>query len=358
MRKSNTIFLLSSSTGGHAIPLFEIYKEFKKRPNIRPIIIHSASKVESELFPADDSIVMRSGKINRYQPIKHLKEFIKLFGATWKALYMVAIYRPKMVFSKGGFNAVPVLFWSRLFGIPYFLHESDSEMGTANSMFCGRSVKTFVSFPKDLYHQPQEKLFFSGMIVRDFPAAKDQKHFKPMILIVGGSQGAESIDKTIFESLPLLVKDYRVVHHVGFSNLELAQNTKMQLPEDVRESYEFFTYSLSKMAEAMSSADLIISRSGSTIGEIAKLSKASILIPYPYAAADHQMKNAKFLEKVGGAIIIKQDKFSASTLLDRINFILSNPKNAEVLGKNAHRAIKTDGKEEITKELINFLEKK
>ena len=104
----------------------------------------------------------------------------------------------------------------------------------------------------------------------------------------------------------------------------------------------------------MVNADLVVSRAGSTIGEIAKLKKASILIPYPYAASDHQMKNAKYLEKVGGAILIKQNMLNERSLLERIRFVIGNEKNMEIIGQNANKAIKTDGKFYIVQEIKKY----
>jgi len=358
MKKPVRILLLSSSTGGHAIPLFEVYQELQKHGEVLPRIVHSGSKIEEELFPANFSYLLKSGKVNRYQPFKNLSEIIKLFFAMWRSLYILIAFRPKIIFSKGGFNSVPVLFWAKIMNIPYFLHESDSEMGAANNSFYKKSVKTFVSFPISNYRQDADKLLYSGMIVRSFKEITKHHYERPMILITGGSQGAIAINKTVFAILPKLLDKYMLIHHVGLNDEENAKKEAAKIPDELSRYYQYFVFSTEKMMRAIEEADLVISRAGSTIGEIAKLSKASILIPYPYAAADHQMKNAKYLEKVGGAIIIKQDILTPEMLLERIDFIMSDKRNSEVLGRNANRAIKTDGKKFVVDEILKFVRKR
>lgn len=353
--KKNKIILISSSTGGHAIPIFELYKEFKKDFSLSVKIVHTGSVVENELFPDSESFIISSGKINRHQLLKNIRELFKIFYAVLKSLYLIVTFQPRIIFSKGGFNSVPILFWARLLKIPYFIHESDSEMGLANRSFYLSSVKTFVSFPTNTYNLNRSKLDYSGMIIRDFDGIKPCQKDRPLILVTGGSQGAKFINECIVSILPELLQKYYVVHQLGQNEIEQIDDIIKQLPANLLNNYEHFIFSKDKMEKSLVSADLIISRSGSTIGEIAKLSKASILIPYPYAASDHQTKNAKYLEKLGGAIVIRQDLLKPNILLDRINFILSNKKNIEVISSNARKSIKTDGRDYIVRYLKKYL---
>ncbi len=354
-KKKNKIILISSSTGGHAIPVFELYKEFKKDASVLVKIVHTGSAVEKQLFPDSESFIIISGKINRHQFLKNIIEIIKIFYATLRSLYLIIIYKPRIIFSKGGFNSVPLLFWAKLLKIPYFIHESDSEMGLANKFFYRSSVKTFVSFPVDTYNLDKSKLDYSGMIIRDFDGIKPYLKSRPIILVTGGSQGAKYINKCIFSILPELLQKYNVIHQIGRNEVEDTEDIIRRLPINLSRNYEYFIFSKEKMERSLISADLIISRSGSTIGEIARLSKASILIPYPFAASDHQAKNAKYLEKIGGAIVIRQDLLKPSVLLDRINFILSNQKNVEVISSNAKKSIKTNGRDYVIRGIKKYL---
>lgn len=357
MRKTHRIILLSSATGGHAIPVLEIYKSLQQEKDIDARIIHSGSDIETEIFKNLPAIVCRSGKINRYQTLKNFLELFRLGGAILKSLFLILKLKPELIFSKGGFNGAPFLIWAKLLRIPYFLHESDSEMGAANQHFYEGSIKTFVSFPKELYSQNPEQLFFSGFIIRRF-SKPVKKGRLPVIFITGGSQGARGINDTIFKILPTLLKNYKIIHHIGCNDSEKAEKVKITLDPEMLERYETFSFSLEKVDQAMVDADLIISRAGSTIAEISDLSKASILIPYPYAAADHQSKNAKFLEKLGAAIVIKEDQLSPQLLLDRIDFIFKDPRNAKIIGDNIHKALKTNGREVVCEQLLNYMRKK
>ena len=126
--------MLSSSTGGHAIPVLEVYKRVKTDKTI-PLIIHSGSKIEKEIFRGTSNVIVRSGKLNKHQLLTSIGEFGRIIRAFVRAFCMIIFNRPEVIFSKGGFNAAPFLYWARVLGVPYFLHESDIEMGAANKYF-------------------------------------------------------------------------------------------------------------------------------------------------------------------------------------------------------------------------------
>lgn len=351
------IWLLSSATGGHAIPVLEVYKRLEKQKTVQPLIIHSGSIIEKEIFKGTSNLISRSGKFNRHQIERNIPELFRFTSAFIRAFLMLIFYRPNLIFSKGGFNAAPFLYWARVLKIPYFLHESDSEMGAANKYFYRNSIKTFVSFPIEQYHIDESKLAYSGFIVREF-AQPENKNSIPIILITGGSQGARAINEAIFQLLPQLVEHYQIIHHIGLNDEQKAVEFSKSLKDDLQGRYHYFVFSTEEMIDAMVRSDLIISRAGSTIAEIAALSKASILIPYPYAASNHQAKNARYLQKHGAAIVIKQEQLTDQALFDRIKFILGDRRNAEIIGKNINKCLKTDGAKMICDELLRYMKEK
>ncbi len=354
MKNRYKIYLISSSTGGHAIPVLELQKALNRVTEFSVSVIHSGSEIEKELFNRTDSIIISSGKLHRFTSFSNIRELIKIFDAFIRSFFLLVFARPQLIFSKGGFNAVPLLFWAKILKIPFFIHESDSVMGLANKTFYSSSLKTFVSFPINTYHLNENKLDYSGMIIRDLICDRSSTNGRIKILITGGSQGSEAINKIIFDLLPRLLIKYDVLHHIGVNDIKKAKIISDNLPDELKGNYKYFTFSINEMTHAIYLASLVISRAGSTIGEIAKLKKASILIPYPYSASDHQMKNAKYLERVGGAILIKQDLLNADRLMKRIDFILSNKNNMEIIGNNAYMAIKTDGRDYIVSEIKKY----
>lgn len=355
--KSKKLFLIAGSTGGHALPIFDIYNELKNNYQIKIFI--SGSEIEREIFMDSPTVKIISGRLNRHNFLKKLWGILCYAIGFSQSLFYLLFNRPKLIMAKGGFLAVPVLSAAKILGIPYFTHESDSEMGLTNKRFAAGAKKLFVGFPLEMYEEKiTKKAIYSGQIVKkEFITAKKIKSTGRQIFITGGSQGARTINNQIFEILPNLLKEYQIVHQLGDKSIDNAEEAISKLDKGLIKKYDHFDFSLEKIKDNLQKSDLIIGRAGAnTIGEIAALSKASILIPYPYAASDHQNKNAKYLEKNGSAIIIKEDVLSGKVLLDRINYLFSNSENLEVLGNKISKAIKYDGLIIVTTEIKKFME--
>ena len=337
------------------MPVLEIYDELREN-GAEPIIFHSGSKIELELFKNTKSIKILSGKLHRRFSLINFWEGLKLIVGFIQSFILLVYFRPRSIFSKGGFCALPVLSNANLLRIPFSLHESDSIIGLTNKLFLNRASKVFLSFPLSIY---SEKLppnaIYSGLIVRKSISNTKRKtsyNAKPQIFITGGSQGAVSMNNLIFEILPSLLKKYDIVHQVGRHSYEKAVKINETL-ENRDGEYYFFDFSMQKGEKAMISSDLIICRAGAnTIGELAALSKAAILIPYRYASADHQLKNAKFFERANAAILLREENLNGKTLMDRIEYLLSDNKNLQTLGQNCSKAIKHDGLCEISQFLL------
>lgn len=353
--KKHKILLISSSTGGHAIPVLELALGFSSKDNVEVAIIHSGSEVEKKLFVNFKTVKISSGKIIRKITILNFWQGIKLFLATLKSLYILMLLKPDVVFSKGGFNAVPTLFWSKVLKIPYFIHESDIVMGLSNKSFTKDSQKTYVSFPLENYPEHNQKFEYSGMIIRDIPIIQNKKVARKIIYITGGSQGASAINKVVWQMLKELLERYTVIHQIGANQQNELKTALTKIAPDLAEYYTHFEFSIDQSVNALSTCDLIISRAGSSIFEFAALSKASILIPYPHAAGDHQTKNAKYLERRGGALVIPQEKLNSKILFERIKFLLAKDENIATIGKNANHSLKTDGKDYIICDIMKFL---
>ena len=355
MKNKKKIYLVSSGTGGHAAPILLLYKKLLNVPKLEVEILHSGTKIERDLFRGTKSRKIISAKFDRNSFLKKTISYPIIFAGLLQAKALLIFKRPDMIFSKGGYGAVPVLLVARILKIPYFLHESDSHMGLANKAFTDKAKKVFLGFPNDIYDQDfsDKKYQYVGQIVGVFPKIK--KNSRKTIYITGGSQGAESINKIIYKIVDKLIKEYSIFHQVGDNNTEGAKKIKNGLGENAK-NYNFFGFSTDKAKEATSKADLIIARAGAnTIGEIAINKKASILIPYPYAASDHQTKNAKYLEKTGSAIIINQGQLSENSLLERIEYLLGNMSNSKILGEKIGKAIKTDGLKSVAEVIINSI---
>jgi UDP-N-acetylglucosamine--N-acetylmuramyl-(pentapeptide) pyrophosphoryl-undecaprenol N-acetylglucosamine transferase len=354
--KLKKLFLIAGSTGGHALPIFDIYCELKNDYYIK--IFVSGSEIEKQIFKGSRTVKIISGRLNRHSLIKKILGILLFAIGFIQVFFYLLFNRPKLIMAKGGFLAVPVLSAAKILGISYFTHESDSEMGLTNKKFGLSAKKLFVGFPSEMYEENiAKKAIYSGQIVRkEFVDAKPQKVNDKKIFITGGSQGSRNINKQIIKVLPKLLTKYDIAHQLGEKDMTLAEDAVSKLHEEQKKKYCHFGFSLDKIRDSLVNADLIIGRAGAnTIGEISALSKASILIPYPYAASDHQNKNAKYLEKSGSAIVIKEDALNDKNLLDRIDYLFSDPKNLQILGNKISLAIRHDGLNTVTSEIRKFM---
>lgn len=355
--KNKKLFLIAGSTGGHALPIFDIYNELKNDYNIK--IFVSGSAIEKQIFKDSPTVKIISGRLHRHSLAKRVWGILCFAFGFIQSFFYLLLNRPKLIMAKGGFLAVPILSAAKILRIPYFTHESDSEIGLTNRKFGLGAKKLFVGFPLKMYEEKiAEKAIYSGQIVRREFVEKDRSHkLSNKIFITGGSQGSRNINNQVFENLPELLTKYEIIHQIGEKDLLRAKDTMNKLEIEQKKRYHHFGFSLEDSHQNLQNADLIISRAGAnTIGEIAALSKASILIPYPHAAADHQSKNAKYLEKTGSAIVIKEDVLSGKILLDRIDYLFSDPKNLHVLGQKISKAIKFNGLETVVLEIKKFME--
>jgi len=369
-RKDNSIMLVGGGTGGHAGPILAIYQNLVKRiPDIEIHVVGVGSGEEKYFFsklPHYHQI--KSGKLHRYFTIKNLSEAVKYAIGIVESFIMIKTIRPKLIFSKGGYTSLPVITAANLLKVPYFLHESDIEMGRTNKIMSRNAKKVFVCFPTEYYSDiDKDKLVWSGPILReDDSTGKSHKSFfgfeneKPIIFLTGGSQGSLALTKALLDIAHKLFPKYNIIHQAGKHSIEVAQKFRDSLDESERKSYhlaEFLDPSgkVDMMWEAIKVADLVITRAGSTIAEIAILGKPMILVPWKYAAQNHQLKNAKYLVENNAAVMIDEKDFTSEKLLQSIIATLTNKPDHT----NSHKVIfPTDGAEKICDNIIKEIEDK
>ena len=252
--------------------------------------------------------------------------------------------------------------------IPYFIHESDIEMGKTNKMMSGNAKKVFVSFPVKYYSEiDDKKIIWSGPILRtDDNTNKSNRNYfgfsnnKPVIFLTGGSQGSLALTNALIAIADKLLPRYNIIHQAGKHSIEVSKKFEATLNEANMSSYYLTDFlanenGVDMMWEAIKSADLVITRAGSTIAEVAVLRKPMILIPWKHAAQNHQLKNAKYLVDNGAATMISEDDFTSEALFDEIESSFSSIKNHT----NSHKELfPVDGVEVISDNIIKEIEDK
>ncbi len=328
------ILLTGGGTGGHIMPIAAVAQELKRhfyqRAKKLDILWVGEKNSQEEKVAQKYHIsyyAVTCGKFRRYFSLKNFFDVFKIPLGYLQARQILKKFKPDVIFSKGGYVSAPVILAARKSAIPIFLHESDSIPGQANLYFAKYAKKIFITFPesKDYFKEQNKKVVLTGIPLRSeiLYGSKRRGHHifgleyeKPVILFCGGSQGARKINDLVLEILPDLLKKYQIIHLVGEKNISKIklwlQNkyffcSSISKEEKKRVCYRFFScLEGERFADALASSDLIISRAGAnTLFEIAVYTKPVILIPYPYAAADHQIKNAKIFEKIGSAKIIE-----------------------------------------------------
>ena len=370
------IALTGGGTGGHLFPILAVVQEIKRliANNVFQIPFGEGSSVEfmfigpetiGEEALAKEGIAHKkimAGKLRRYASLQNIFDIFKIPCGLAQSLWHLFFFMPNVVFSKGGYGSVPVVLAAWIFRIPVIIHESDSVPGLANKFCAVFSRRVAISFSEAGKYFPEKKTALTGNPVRnalyDGSAEQAKQTFglsgmKSVILILGGSQGAQVINDLIFTSLLLLTKRCELIHQTGRTNFE---NVKQLIGNDIPPEYHILPFlDEQQLAQAYAAADLVITRGGATtIAEIAALGKPSILIPLPDAAADHQLKNATEFAHTGGTVIMEQANLTPHLFQSEIFSLLDNPDLLKKMGENAKKFSHPDAAQKIAQEILNI----
>ena len=370
------ILFTGGGTGGHIFPIIAISREIGKIcPEKKIEFFYIGPKDElGKIFLSQEGIKVKkilAGKIRRYFNAKSFFEnlidiLFKIPIGTFQAFFYIFFLAPDLIFSKGGFGSIPAVLAGKLLGTPIFLHESDAIPGMANRFLAGFSLEIFISFPKTPYI-PKGKMILVGNPIRQeiLEGEKEEaKTFfklsgeKPVILILGGSQGAQRINDKILEILPEILKDFELIHQCGEKNYEeVRAEEKITITKDLEKYYHLFPFlKEEELKKAYSVCDLIVSRAGAgSIFEIAALGKPSILIPLPEAAQDHQLKNAYSFAAGGAALILEEENFTPHFFLEKLKYLISHPEALEKMAKMAQEFSKPGAGKIIANYIVSYL---
>lgn len=263
-----------------------------------------------------------SGKLRRYFDVKNFSDPFRVLKGYGEALKILKTYKPDVVFSKGGFVAVPVVLAAKHFKIPTIIHESDMTPGLANKICIPSAAKVCCNFPETLNYLPKEKAVLTGSPIRKELLEGDRlsglqytglSANRPVILVIGGSLGSVTVNNAVRKILPKLLPQYQIIHICGKGNLD---QSLMNTPGYIQ--YEYVDAPLKHLFAA---ADLIISRAGAnSICEILALRKPNILIPLSAAASrGDQILNARSFEKQGFSTVLEEENLTEDSLYQAIS---------------------------------------
>lgn len=325
---SKRIVLTGGGTAGHVTPNLALLPELKKA-GYEIFYIGSEQGIEKKLVE-DAGITyygVSTGKLRRYFDLKNFTDPVRIVKGFFQAKSILKKLKPDVVFSKGGFVSVPVVRAAASLKIPCIIHESDLTPGLANKLCIPVAVKVCCNFPETLQYLPSDKAVVTGTpiraelsegIAREGLKLCDFTEFKPVLMVMGGSQGARSINNAIRASLDKILNDFQVIHLCGKGNLDPSL--------DGIRGYRQFEYLDEDLKHAFAAADIVVSRAGANaICELVALKKPNLLIPLPTGGSrGDQLLNAASFESQGFSFVLKEEDLNEETLLSGIQAVYCN----------------------------------
>ncbi|MFH1218371.1 MAG: undecaprenyldiphospho-muramoylpentapeptide beta-N-acetylglucosaminyltransferase [Candidatus Peregrinibacteria bacterium] len=339
------IVLTGGGTGGHVIPNLAVIEELKKRDGVDIFYIGSKDGIEEKLVKRLGVRYegVHCGKFRRYFSWQNFVDIFKVPAGVWEAKKILREYEPSVVFSKGGYVSVPVVYAAKKLRIPLVVHESDVSPGLANKFAFSRAEKICVSFEETKSYIPkdyEEKVVWTGSPIREEILSGDReagyrmvgfdKH-RPVLLIMGGSQGAEQINELVRAGLDELLKKFQIVHLVGKGNLDISVK---------RTGYVQYEYLEQQMKDVLAMCDMAITRGGAnSLFELAILGKKALVIPLTGEATrgDQELNAAVFVRKFGWSMI--SGDISREDFISNVELAFENEFNREAKVKNGSKEI-------------------
>jgi len=370
--KKNTYFVTGGGTGGHIYPAIAVCDELKKDNTTKEIYyVGNPDNLEFE-------ITKKMGY--KFLPIK-IKGMPRKFGfnlikwpftlvaATIKAVFYILKYKPDAIFGTGGYVSAPALIAGNLTNIPFMIHDCDAQPGIVSKYIAPMAKCVSISFECAKNYLKNDNIHLNGNPIRtEFKTLSKQEAREklglenlPTLCIMGGSQGAESINNATVEILKTLLDSHnlQIIFQTGKKNYEKSIEKLKEYYSDFEQNKKLIVKPyFDNMTTILKASDLAVSRAGSlSLSELCACSIASILIPYPHAAADHQRKNAQFMVEKRAALYLEDADTTRDTLLIAIEQLLDNEEKLHTIQKNAKELAKIDATSSIVEQLKGIITK-
>ena len=368
------VLFTGGGTGGHFYPIIAVAEKLNELAVEQKIVdmqLFYISDTPYDQRALDDNHIqffeLATGKQRVYFSIQNFFDIFKTFFATIRAIFMLYRIFPDVIFSKGGYPAVPVTIAARVLDIPVIIHESDSVPGRANKMAGKWAKRIAISYKEAVEYFPKDKTAFVGHIVRKevrtplkegaFEYLKLKSSF-PVIFILGGSQGAQLINSAVLDALPELVTRYQVIHQTGVKNFDEVKTISDLVLKDSEFKENYYPYSyLNKLAIRMCAgvAGLVVSRAGAnSISEIASWGVPSIIIPITKTNGDHQRNNAFNYAETGACLVLEESNLKPHVLIEEIDRLFANPELMSKMKEATQQFVFPDAEQKIAQEIINI----
>ncbi len=372
-----TIVFTGGGSGGHFYPIIAIAEALqdlvREKHLIEPRLYYLAptSFDEQSLFANGITFIRTpAGKVRRYASIRNFTDsFITLIG-TISAIFTLFRLYPDVVMSKGGYGSVPTTLAARILGIPVIIHESDAKPGRANLLASRWALRIAISFESAVKFFPEKvrsKIARTGIPIRKALMRVETKGARqylgleegiPTVLVLGGSQGAMSINEVFVSALPDLVSFANIIHQTGQANFKNVQEiSQVVLTKNPHaERYHPINYlNEISLQRAAGIADIVVSRAGAgSIAEIGIWKKPAILIPIPESVSHDQRTNAYAYARTGAAVVLEEENLTPHLIVSEIKRITSNPELRKRMSASAQGFTDPDASRILAGEVLSI----
>ena len=359
-------FVTGGGTGGHIYPAMAVADALSE--NAKVYYVGNKRNMEFELATKKGYKFLHvgvSGMPRKLNP-KFFYWGIRLVRAILYSIRYIKKYKPNAVFATGGYVSAPMIFACIITKTPYMMHDCDAMPGLVTRRLCKRAKYVSLAFEKAKRFIPNKHTIITGNPIRDEfkTMSKDEARAKLglnnklTMTVMGGSQGAKSINNTVVEVLKEFVQDknMQIIFQTGKKNYdEIIEKLKLVYPAWEQEGNLIVQPYFMDMISVLKASDIVISRAGSlSLSEICASGAAPILIPFPHAAANHQRINAKCLVEMGACVYLEDKELEPNKLRDTINLLLDNPVKMNYLKQNTSYLAKFDATEKIVECLTSI----
>ncbi len=357
------ILFTGGGSGGHFYPIIAVAEKLRE-------IVDAEKLVDVKMYYMSNSpynqlvldevglqyVEVPAGKMRIYFSIQNFFDMFKTISGVLIALWKMFLIYPDVVFSKGCYASFPALMAARILRIPVVIHESDSAPGRVTKWSAKFAERIAISYPDvaEILDPSGTRVAWTGQPMRSTitkPTLNGAREYlgleahTPVIFITGGSQGATIINDCVVQALPELVKKYQIVHQVGVKNFDEVKGTSGVVLKDSehKNRYKPIAYlEVLGMKMAAGAANIVVSRAGSTIFEIATWGLPSVIIPISVSNGDHQRKNAYNYARAGACIVLEENNLHPVELIHAIDEIIEDKNKYDAMAASASKFAKTD----------------
>ena len=363
------VVITGGGTGGHITPALAVAKQLGLQ-GITVSYVGNSTGLEATLAPQQDLPFygVPFAGMPRKPGLALLKWGVDLLRATGQARHLLKQLNPDAVFGTGGYVAAPVLLAAKSLGIPYAIHEADANPGLVSKLTARWAHHVSVAFEGAIPSLPNRKITVTGNPVREglgqltqTEAAEKIKpdwllHLDagmPVVLIMGGSQGARRINQAVTGALANLLPHCLVIHQTGG---KLFDETMAAVPQGLKQHLHYWAMPfINDMPAVLSLANVVVCRAGSlTLSELFVVGLPSILVPYPFAAANHQLKNAQAIQAAEAAWLVEDANLTSELMIETLNKLLHSVDHRAQMAEAAKSLAKPHATVAITQQLCGL----